>query len=216
LTCIALAFDVCRTGIRQISSGGSQVVVNGLPGLLGDFEPDRNARLFLPDGGAIDGVSMGRDVVDLESYDITPAQLAVDGEIEHRQVSGASLDLQLGPDRPNMLWSQRGLCPDQLAFVPGASFGGSEIRIVFVLHGHTPRLLRMTIMRRALKPQVRHQFPLRTGFGEKDRTRFAPIALHRSKSLMPGTRSEHLRLFAATFLLLPGLRRHSKSGAIGL
>src|ERR1700726_1825272 len=86
-------------------AGGSQVVVNGLPGLLGDFESDRNARLFLPDGGAIDGVSMGRDVVDLESHDIAPAQLAVDGEIEHRQVSGASLDLQLGSDGPNMLWS---------------------------------------------------------------------------------------------------------------
>src|SRR3984893_2541584 len=158
--------------LARFLAGGSQVVVNGLPGLLGDFEPDRNARLFLPDGGAIDGVSMGRDVVDLESHDIATAQLAVDGEIEHRQISGASLDLQLGPDRPNMLWSQRGLCPDQLAFVPGGSFGGSEIRIVFVLHGLTPRLLRMTIMRRALKPQARHQFPPRTGFEEKDRTRF--------------------------------------------
>jgi hypothetical protein len=45
-------------------------------------------------------------------------------------------------------------------------------------------------MRRALKPHERHQFPPRTGFGEKDRTRFAPIALHRSKSLLPRTWSE--------------------------
>ena len=114
-----------------------QVVVDGLPGLLGDFESDRNAGLSLPDGGAIDGVSIRRNVVDLESHDIAPAQLAVDGEIEYRQVTGASLDLQLGPDRPNMLWPQRGLWPDQLAFVPGRSFGNGEIRTVFVLHGHT-------------------------------------------------------------------------------
>ena len=93
---------------------GSHVVVNGLPGLLGDFEPDRNARLFLPDGGAIDGVSMGRNVVDLESHDIAPAQLAVDGEIEYRQVTGASLDLQLGPDRPNMLCRRGAFAPINL------------------------------------------------------------------------------------------------------
>ena len=106
-------------------AGGSQVVVNGLPGLLGDFEPDRNAGLFLPDGGAVDGVSMGRDVVDLERHDITASQLAVDGEIEYRQVSSTSFDLEFGPDRPDMLWPQRGLCSNQLAFVPGRTFGGA-------------------------------------------------------------------------------------------
>jgi hypothetical protein len=49
-------------------------------------------------GGAIDGISMGGDVVDLESHDIATAQLAVDGEIEHRQVSGSPLDLKFGSD----------------------------------------------------------------------------------------------------------------------
>src|SRR6266853_3822706 len=74
-------------------AGGPQVVVDGLPGLLGDFEPDRNASLFLPDRGTINGVAMGGDVVDLERDDIAAAQLAVDGEIENRQVPGTSLDL---------------------------------------------------------------------------------------------------------------------------
>src|SRR6202795_5414315 len=62
-------------------AGGSQVIVNGLPGLLGDFEPDRNAGLFLPDGGAIDGVSMGRDVVGPVRGDHTDSHLAFAGAI---------------------------------------------------------------------------------------------------------------------------------------
>src|ERR1700681_1428901 len=58
-------------------AGTPQVVVDGLPGLLGDFEPHRIAVLFLPAGGAIDSVSMWRNVVDLESHDIATTQLAV-------------------------------------------------------------------------------------------------------------------------------------------
>ncbi|HEY6832258.1 MAG TPA: hypothetical protein VI251_07185 [Pseudolabrys sp.] len=33
---------------------------------------------------------------DLEAYDITASQLTVDGEIEHRQVSNATFDLEPG------------------------------------------------------------------------------------------------------------------------
>ena len=74
-------------------AGGPQVVVDGLPGLLGDLEPDRNASLFLADRGTINGVSMRGDVVDLERDDIAAAQLAVDGEVEHRQVARSPFDL---------------------------------------------------------------------------------------------------------------------------
>ena len=111
-------------------AGGSQVVVNGLPGLLGDFEPDRNASLFLPDGGAIDGVSMGRDVVDLERDDITASQLAVDGEIEHRQVSSTSFDLEFGPDRPDMLWPQRSFAPISLPLFQAVRLGAAGIGLL--------------------------------------------------------------------------------------
>src|ERR1700693_6465285 len=93
-------------------AGGSHAVVNGLPGLLGDFEPDRNAGLFLPDGGAIDGVSMGCDVVDLESHDIAPAQLAVDGEIDHRQVSGCVPRSAAWSGWTKHALVAEGLCPD--------------------------------------------------------------------------------------------------------
>ena len=67
-------------------AGGPQIVVHGLPGLLGNFESDRNA--FLPVGSAIDGISVKGDVVDLECDDIASAQLAVDSEIEHRPSRG--------------------------------------------------------------------------------------------------------------------------------
>jgi hypothetical protein len=37
--------------------------------------------------------------------------------------TGASLDLELRPDRPDVLRAERWLCPDQLSFVPGHSLG---------------------------------------------------------------------------------------------
>jgi len=55
---------------------------------------------------------------DLESDDIAASQLAVDGEIEHRQITRSLLDLELGPDCPNVLLPERWLGPYQLSFVP--------------------------------------------------------------------------------------------------
>jgi hypothetical protein len=40
------------------------------------------------------------DVLDLEGDEIAASKFAIDGQIEHRQVARLSLDLQLGPDRP--------------------------------------------------------------------------------------------------------------------
>jgi hypothetical protein len=49
---------------------------------------------------------MWRNVLDLETDDITASELAVDGEIEHGEIACSTLDLQLGADRPDMLGSQ--------------------------------------------------------------------------------------------------------------
>ena len=65
-----------------------------------------------------------------------PAELAVDRQIEHREVACAAFDLELRPDRPDVFGSQRWLCPRQLSLVPRHSLG----RIHLILHGHTPRL----------------------------------------------------------------------------
>jgi hypothetical protein len=41
----------------------------------------------LPHGCAIDSVTVGRNVLDFEVNDVASPKLAVDGEIEHRQVA---------------------------------------------------------------------------------------------------------------------------------
>ena len=83
---------------------GLQVVIDGLAGLLGQFEPDRTAGLFLTYCGADECVAVWSDILDLEGDDITASQLAVDRQVEHRQIAAAALDLKLGADRPEMPW----------------------------------------------------------------------------------------------------------------
>jgi hypothetical protein len=61
--------------------------------------------------------------------------------------SRASLYLQLRPDRPDVLWSQRGLCADWLSFVSSDALGCVWDKVLAVLHGGAPQLLRVTIMR---------------------------------------------------------------------
>ena len=94
-----------------------------MSGLLGQFEPDGLPGLLLPHRRPIDCIPVRCNILDLEGNDIAATQLAVDGQIEHRQVAGSPLDLQLGSDRPNVLWPQRWLCPNQLALVPGQALG---------------------------------------------------------------------------------------------
>jgi len=75
--------------------------------MLGHLEPNRLPRLLLADRGLINGISVRGNVFDLESDDIATAQLTVDGQIEHRQVARSPPNLELGADRPNVLWPER-------------------------------------------------------------------------------------------------------------
>jgi hypothetical protein len=43
-------------------------------------------------------ISVRRNVFHLYGDDIAAAQLAIDGQIEHGQVAGSALDLELGSD----------------------------------------------------------------------------------------------------------------------
>ena len=64
-----------------------------LAGLLGDFEFDRPACLPLADRRPVHGIAVRGDIFDLEANDIATAKLAVDGEIEQRQISSSTGDL---------------------------------------------------------------------------------------------------------------------------
>jgi hypothetical protein len=57
----------------------------------------------------------GENVFDPEADDITASKLAVDGEIEHRQVSNVTFDVELGPYRPDIIGSKRGLRTNQFS-----------------------------------------------------------------------------------------------------
>jgi hypothetical protein len=77
--------------------------VDSLASLFRQLEPGGLPALVLSDLRPIDRVSA--------------RQLAIDGQIEHRQIARPSFDLQLGPDRPDVLWPERrplprSACPD--------------------------------------------------------------------------------------------------------
>jgi hypothetical protein len=59
------------------------------------------------------------DVGDAEADQVAAAQLAVDAEVEQRQVADAARELQRAANGPDILNPQRRLGADQLALVPG-------------------------------------------------------------------------------------------------
>jgi hypothetical protein len=84
-------------------------------------------------------VAIRSNILDLQGNDVATAQFAVDGQIEHGQIPRSLVDLEFGPDRPDVFLPQRWLCSDQLPFVPGYPLGGGRRReIEIVLHGRTP------------------------------------------------------------------------------
>ena len=58
--------------------GGRDVAVDCLSGLFRHLEPDGLARLLLAHGCAIDGMTMGSDVFNLQADDVASSELAVD------------------------------------------------------------------------------------------------------------------------------------------
>ena len=86
-------------------------------------QPHRPTRLSLANVGAVDGVPVGRHVIDAQRGEIAAPQLAVDGEIEQCQVACAPFQLQLGTDQPYVAGAQRRLWTGELALVPGRAIG---------------------------------------------------------------------------------------------
>jgi hypothetical protein len=75
--------------MRLLDPGGDR-----LPGLLGDLELHRPVRLVLHDHGARqDRLALG-DVQNTQAYQVTAAQVAIYGEIEQRQITGLSGELE--------------------------------------------------------------------------------------------------------------------------
>jgi hypothetical protein len=115
-----------------------KVLVDRLARLLGNLEPDRKTGLVLPNGRTVDGIAMWRDVLDLEAHHVAATQLAIDREIEERQVPHPPCELQLRPNGPDVLRLQRWLRADQLALIPGSAPGRDNAGLVDGLHGPSP------------------------------------------------------------------------------
>ena len=64
-------------------------------------------------------ISAGRNILDPDRDDVAAAELAVDGEVEKRQIAFAVFHLKPGANGPDLAWPQRRLRADELAFVPG-------------------------------------------------------------------------------------------------
>ena len=111
----------------------AEVFINRLAGLFGDLEPYRPAGFLLADRRSLNGVPVRGDVLDFESDDIATAQLAVDGEIEQRQVALAVCHLELGADRPDVFWPERRFGSGQLALVPRDALRGGLIAFCMVV-----------------------------------------------------------------------------------
>ena len=108
-----------KQALAKLSAADPKVVVHRLPGHLGQLEANRTTGLALPDVGAVNRVAVGCHVVDAESDEIAPAQLAIDREIEERQVSHAPLQLQSGTDGPDMADPQWRLRASELTLGAG-------------------------------------------------------------------------------------------------
>jgi hypothetical protein len=93
----------CEQKLTRLFSGSLDVIVHRLLGLFSQFKTDGPPSLSLAHGRPVCAVGIRRNVLDLESHDIAAAQLAVDCQIKKCQIASTVLDLELGPDCPNVL-----------------------------------------------------------------------------------------------------------------
>jgi hypothetical protein len=97
------AADVMTTAIEEklarLLASGFDVIVDGLPRLLRQLKPYRPTGFLLPHRRAIDCVPARCNILDPKCDDIATPELAIDCEIEHRQVTRPPVHLQSGTDR---------------------------------------------------------------------------------------------------------------------
>jgi hypothetical protein len=67
---------------------------------------------------AVSHVTAYGDVIDPKADEIAAAQLAVDGEVEHRQIALVVLDLKSDANGPDLFRPQGPLLANETAFVP--------------------------------------------------------------------------------------------------
>jgi hypothetical protein len=69
------------------------------------------------------------DVSDAQSDQVTGSKLAVDGEVEQRQLAATVGELQAHPDRPDLFELERRLLAYKLSLVPGFANGRRALNL---------------------------------------------------------------------------------------
>jgi hypothetical protein len=92
----------------------------------------------LTNSRAFDRVSVRCYVKDAEADHVTPSELAVDGEIEERQISLPPHHLQARADGPDVFGKKRRLRADELTLVPGLALDDVDADFAGRLHGLSP------------------------------------------------------------------------------
>jgi len=117
----------------------AEVFIDSLSGLFGDLEPHRPAGLLLADRRTLNGVSVWGNVLDFESDDIATTQLAIDGEIEQRQVALAVCHLKLSAIDQTCFGRSGGLAPVNLPLFQGVRLDvagdGFSLSCIIILLG---------------------------------------------------------------------------------
>jgi hypothetical protein len=99
-----LPLETAREQVLTSSATGlGQPISDSASGLLGDFELNRSARLLLDYRRSIADRPARAHVVDFEPNQVAAPELAVNGQIEHREVAFSTLQLEPHPDCPDIL-----------------------------------------------------------------------------------------------------------------
>jgi len=70
---MTVAAATCKQELARLSASLPEILVDGLPRLLGPLEPDRAIGLLLAHRCSIKRVTVGRHVIDVHRYDIADA-----------------------------------------------------------------------------------------------------------------------------------------------
>ena len=104
--------------MSRLAPGQTTIFVNGPSCPVVQLKPNWPTRPFLPNSRTIHRVATWGNVIDADSDDIAATQLAVDCQIEKRQIPLLALYLEPHSDRPDVARAQRWLSTDKLALVP--------------------------------------------------------------------------------------------------
>jgi hypothetical protein len=100
--------SACEPELTRFFVRRPDVSINRFARLLTQFKANGMSGFRLADGCPIDCHAVRCHVIDREADDVAASELAVDGKIEHCQVSDGTFDLELGPYRPDIIGSERG------------------------------------------------------------------------------------------------------------